>query len=849
MRDPGLPPHYFQQDVTSFRERLFSAPELVRVKGAVREGDSVELVSPARLSVTLPDSPNDLSRFNQLCVEILNCSAGPLLVGSKLTHLSPCEKEDQSPVSVSGGREYLPPREWMTLKFPRESFGSYGSPKGWQNVRELALVIAREKADPSTDHIRVKIRSIDGEFRETVDGPRLSEQGLGKVLQRDVPGVTKFFGGTPSGGQVGPGDLGSAWTFCGAYAPDNPALLIPPPHPYPIENPEEILRGRIMGQRLPDPIPWDADPHGILEWTHFLNRHHFMGAPVRAFAQTNDEAYAEFLDRAIRSWITSNPVPLDSNGGAGPAWETLSAAWRLREWLRVIGIAWPCGSFNVGTKRLMLCSVWEHARSLMDHRGHPNNWIIVESAALALAGICFPQFREAPTWKEEGLERLRIEFRSQFFSDGVHFEISPLYHAICLHAFIEVKQAAAATGVELPHEFDAPLERCCDYLAALCRPDFTWPSLNDSGGATNDYTALMRVAGEVFKRPDLLWIGSAGREGKRPEEDTAIFPDAGITVMRSGHEPDSNFLLFRAGPPGAAHQHGDALSLDVAALGIPRLVDPGITTYAPDPLTDYYRSPDAHNMILIDGKGPDRSAMSFREKTQSAGENLSWTREGLLEIATGVCTGPWEQPARAPGMGPDAHSESSRASCHYRTVVFVNREYWIIRDLIAGKGEHELTACWQFLPGRVEIDIETYVVLFKDARGPGFQLTPLLGPCSPEIEIYTGSRKPPRGWVSINGTDLPGAGFRFTVSGKLPAAMVWALIPVSGGPVSGVEAHRLEAEDGAIALDLRFREDHRDLITMWPPNPTGASESERCHGRIDFKSNPSLTRVDFKDIQ
>ena len=340
-----------------------------------------------------------------------------------------------------------------------------------------------------------------------------------------------------------------------------------------------------MGQSVPMPVPWTFNPLGAHEWTHFLNRHHFLRELAVVFARTGEPRYAERLDQLISSWIIGNPVPLESNGGAGPAWETLSAAWRLREWLWVAGLVWPSGAFSRETQDLMLRSVWEHARSLMDHRGHPGNWALVESAALTLAGICFPAFREAPVWAAEGLSRLATECERQFFADGAHCEMSPLYHAICLHALIEVKEAAQAAGYLLPDISDDLPVRAAEYLAALCRPDFTWPSFNDSGGVLCDYTALLRKAGEVFGLSGLLSIGTRGCEGTPRAQRSQVFPNAGLVVMSAGSGQHSNFLVFRAGPSGTAHRHEDVLALDVTALGIPRLVDPGITTYAPGPLT------------------------------------------------------------------------------------------------------------------------------------------------------------------------------------------------------------------------------------------------------------------------
>ena len=573
MREPDFSTDSFLWDRIVCKEPLVDIRDLAACPEGVLSGDAVRFAASRRLIIPVHPSKTDLSSFDRLSLRALNRSRGTLLVGVTLRHACEDDSADERDISLSGGREPLHPGQWKDLKFPMESFGSYGFPNGWGDIHEIEFSFGWERTHDGPDEIEVFLEHVDGERRELPVGPRLTSLGLQEVLTRDVPGITAFFH-TPQP-EV------PQWSACridGSYAPftaDDSALHIPPPHPYPLETADEILTGRIMGHGMGLPIPWDANPLGMLEWTHFLNRHHFLRQLVQAIVRTNEPKYVVALDTIVEHWIQSNPVPIDSNGGAGPSWETLSAAWRLREWLWIVGTAWSHKTFRLQTKIAMLSSIWEHARSLMDHKGHPNNWIIVESSALTCVGLCFPEFRESHLWVKTGLERLRAEFQRQFFHDGVHFEISPLYHAICLHALLEVKQVAKAREFPLPDEFDSPLESCVDYLSALCRPNFTWPSLNDSSGALGDYSALMRNASRIYDRPDLVWIGSKGLQGKPPEHAAHLFPDAGIGTMRSGYGKDAHFLVFRAGPPGAAHVHWDTLSLDVTRVWAFETCGPG----------------------------------------------------------------------------------------------------------------------------------------------------------------------------------------------------------------------------------------------------------------------------------
>jgi len=816
MRDPGLPVEHFQRDEVLSRESLFGSDGLACLDNACREGDSVRFSSPRRLTVDLHPVPRDLSRYDRLVVCALNRTASTLLAGMRLIHGSDDPESGSSVISLSGGRETLPPGRWVELNFPRECLGTYGKPTGWTDIRAIELSFGRDKDAPDEGPVDVLVKYVDGEARKVPPGPRLTREGLAHLLNREMSDPT-FVGRGRAPGRSILSDL---------YSVKNSALSIPSPHPYPKENGKAILKGRIMGQALPKTIPWDANPLGRQEWTHFLHRHHFVRELVKAFADSGDARYARAVDRIILSWIEDNPAPVDSNGGAGPAWETLSVAWRLREWLWVIGIAWESAAFRRATRLVMLRSIWEHGRSLMDHQGHPNNWIVVESAALVLAGICFPQFRESEQWRETGLERLGRESHRQFFGDGVHFELSPLYHAICLHAFLEVKEAASIRGFPLPKGFGALLERGADYLAALYRPDFSWPSLNDSGSTDSDFTALMQKAGELCRRPDFTWIATRGRAGTVPDKRSSVFLDAGIAVMRSHHGADANMLVFRAGPAGFAHIHGDVLSLDVTALGVPRLADPGITTYAPDALTDYYRSPAAHSMILIDGKGQERTGLQLSDRSAPAAGQFSFVRRPELELVSGLCRGPWPNGGEDPAV--------------LRTAIFVKGEYWIVRDVIDGPTTREVAALWQFLPGRVQLDIRTLVASCVDARGPSLELIPLQGSADCFVEQCTGMIHPPEGWFSLGGTDLPGTTLRYHLVGTFPLVAVWILLPFRGGLLSGVQATRADRLAETVSLEIRFPERHTDLVSLKRPTKEDLQAGgDRLHGTVKFRRTRS----------
>ncbi|MDQ1240041.1 MAG: hypothetical protein QG577_2227, partial [Thermodesulfobacteriota bacterium] len=562
MNDPSLPSDFFSLDHVVLREPV----DMVVVN---QDGSTSFLQKPIgkrvrpKSSIILKPVERDLSRFNSLSFVLRNESRHTILVGIHLVHGPRTFRKDMHDISTTGNREHLQAEDRREVRFPRECFGTYGFREDWTDIFQITLNLAFEWHVRANSDAAVYIEAIVGEQRRVPQGPRLSHAGLlGQIERQELLDHLC--------------SAGKNWPF----KEHNLGLAIPPPHHLPIERADEIRAGYILGHHVGFPPRWDCNPIGELEWRHFLHRHHFLRILVQHFATTRMDSDAQAINDIVTSWTQRCPVPVGSNGGAGPSWETLSIAWRMREWLWIFGVIWQSGLLQQDTRFSMLASVWESARSLLDHQGHANNWIFVESAVLTILGLCFSEFKDSTTWLSTGIDRLEREVARQFFEDGVHFEMSPLYHAICLGALSDVVQTADFFNFRLPGNFLETLIKGSDYLVCLSRPDFTWPSLNDSGGTKGNYAALLKQLEQIIDKPALKWIGTHGASGNPPYVSSSTFPDSGVTVMRSGHLSSSHHALFRAGPPGFSHIHQDVLSLEIGALGNMWLLDPGITTYA-----------------------------------------------------------------------------------------------------------------------------------------------------------------------------------------------------------------------------------------------------------------------------
>jgi hypothetical protein len=698
MHDSGLAPHLFCLD-TVLSERVLFSPDRPILQ-----------IGPHPLIIPLPLTGVELAEADALVVTLENRAEAVCGIGLRLVHGG-----DSSRVSLTGGREILDGGGRRKFFFPAESFGSYGLPDGWRDISGVDLVVRREKDAIESAVLAVAVFSVTALCRRRPAGPRLTEAGLIAVMR-----------GTERTGLRKPGER------------DFFSALPPPIYPYPADSPAKVLSGRIMGQRVGFPPDWTADPLGELEWRHFLHRHHFLRPLLRAFSRTASPHYAEAALSAMESWIGGHPPPMDSDGGAGPAWETLSVAFRLREWLGV-----PRRYYT----SMVLRSVWEHARHLLDYRGHPGNWRLLEAAALTLVGLAFPEFAEAGTWAEEGMRRLAREVAAQFYSDGMHYELSPLYHALCAEACLTVRQAAQFRGHPVPEGITTCLPRWFAALTALGRPDGTWPSINDSGGITEHYRLLLRQAGAVLSLPEARYAGGRRRFGRAPVAMGRLLPDAGLAILRSKPGPEATWALFRAGPPGAAHVHEDDLSLELYICGRPVLVDPGIGGYAPARDPEVYRRAEAHSCLLVPEGMPARAALPFRERIRPAGDGITLLRRPGCDVALGV-----------------------RDRCGLavsRAVALVAGRFVVIRDAIGGEGRTHFQVHWQFAPG-----IEDVGDVGDD---PGFGFFPLPGALQPVRADRVAGR------VSQDGRDRPALHLEYAFEAAMPAVLYWVFTPGGRG--------------------------------------------------------------------
>lgn len=686
---------------------------------------------------------------------------------------------------------------WRDLEYGIENFLIFGIPDAWNGVARLDLSL------PAPAPEWVLLGPIRLQQRRRPAGPRLTDAGLFAALDLTRPELAAVRSA------VEVGDYGAARRALAAHyrARQRPLTIYPLPVAEPVDlaNADRICAHLILGQQLGRELDWRANPLGYLEWMHAFNRHYFLQDAIAAYRVTKDERYAAELAYQVASWIAATPSPVGNSGGGDPAWETLSVAVRCYgAWFDIFYACLHSPHFTDDLLIDLIKSFYHHAEHLLEWGvTRHNNWLVVESQVIASIGVLFPEYRRAAEWRREGYRRLTDEIAVQVYPDGAQWELSAGYHAMCGQGFAGAYELARLNGIDLPAVYTDRLRGMFDYIWRLSRPDGSSPSHNDSGSVRAYQQDFVGRGARLFGDPTMAWFASRGAAGTPPATTSHGFLDAGLLVTRSGWAPDARWALFDAGPFGAAHQHEDALGLEVYADGTLFLCDPGITSYMREPWFDHQQGTDGHNTILLDGHPQARRTNQTRARhVRGVRDEIFWAAGAIADAARARYTA--------------GYRDLAGRFTHERALVFVRPDYWLlfdeVRDEDGGDATRLVESLFHFMPMRLQADPATGRVRSHRQMKANLELIPLGRARGLRTSIVCGQHDPVQGWVSLDRENIPAPCLIYRRRTRLPFRMGLALAPYLVGTQAGLTARRLRAAGGALACELRRDDGSSDLI-------------------------------------
>lgn len=319
-----------------------------------------------------------------------------------------------------------------------------------------------------------------------------------------------------------------------------------------------------------------------------------------------DDAKSVVLD-----WMERHPLAETAIG-----WEPYPTSLRLMNWCAVF---WGQFRGKIEEDHAFLAALWRSiCRQSHWLTGHLEthllgNHYLENGAALAFAGSCFKGER-ANRWFEKGCHILTEQIPEQILPDGMHFELSPMYH--CRITYILAM--LMATGNEQLKDIVAePLSRMLKALDCLCHPDGGIALLNDSAfGIYNEPGDLRSFCSEL---PGIVSHTPAMANG------CFALPDAGYYGWR---DRGGNYLICDFGKIGPdyipGHAHADMFNFELSLRGHRVIVDAGVHDYEVSEARRYCRSTAAHNTVEIDGRDQCEMWSAFRVARRGYPQNVQW---------------------------------------------------------------------------------------------------------------------------------------------------------------------------------------------------------------------------------
>jgi hypothetical protein len=489
----------------------------------------------------------------------------------------------------------------------------------------------------------------------------------------------------------------------------------------------------ITGLDFGDPIDWHLEPTSnkrtpLTHWSRInylkrevagdkkvtweLNRHQYFMDLGRAYWHTGDERYAKIFASHLEQWFRANPPKLGINWAS-----SLELSFRSISWI------WALHFFKNSAEiypELLLTTLKflymqaRHVERYLSTYFSPNTHLTGEALGLFYIGLTFPEFKDSQRWIRKATDILTRSIDRHVGPDGVYFEQSTYYHRYTADFYLHFTLLSQINSLSVPTNVQEKLIQLLDHLMYITRPDGTTPLIGDDDGGRlaplddsprNDFRSTLSVAAVLFKRADyrfvagdsteeLFWLlGSPGVHSYRelkaiePQENSRGFLSGGYYVMRDGWSRHSNYLLVDCGPHGTlncGHAHSDLLSFDMAAFGRTILVDPGTYTYtASEELRNLFRSSQYHNTLTLDEQSTSVPAGPFTWKKITEPKTRNWITSKRCDLFEGSHNG---------------FGDPDSTISHSRSILFVKKDYWIIRDYVVTSGTHDYRLNLHFAP-------------------------------------------------------------------------------------------------------------------------------------------------------
>lgn len=205
--------------------------------------------------------------------------------------------------------------------------------------------------------------------------------------------------------------------------------------------------------------------------------------------------------------------------------------------------------------------------------------------------------------------------------------------------------------------------------------------------------------------------------------DSKAFVQSGFYIMRHQNLYMIIDCLSANQQAPSAHKHNGRLSFELYAYDKTFIVDPGTYLYTANPYwRNRFRSSVFHNTLVVDKKEQNKFFFPFIFLDKAIVKVNKWIVKEDHDFL-------------------EAEHNGYKPVIHQRRIYFDKKEgYWMIKDILTGRGEHNFDLYFHFAPFEVIIDSKDPLTVKTRVSGANIVVIPL------ETEGLSLSLE--EGWVS-----------------------------------------------------------------------------------------------------
>lgn len=358
---------------------------------------------------------------------------------------------------------------------------------------------------------------------------------------------------------------------------------------------------------------WNESPNMDPEWIYMLARQGYVAELTDAYKVTGNLKYLYKSKELIIRFIDDVGIN-DSNR---QLYRTLDIGIRLTNWAYAIEIFEENRIISNEELTKVTASMKTQILYGLDHyrrKERLSNWGILFFSGVIVTGLKFPCIlNELSKEMECAIAEFDKQMNLQFYSDGIHWEQSPMYHHEVIMAAVKVidwaEKAGSDIGIPIREYLKKPMEASYYY----CDNRYRLLSLHDSDMA--DFTDVYNYYSKM---------------GLYRKTDSEIFHSLESGFM--AYKNRDTYITMFGGRHGSSHGHSSLGSVTLEMDDMILIQDGGRFTYTENPIREYLKSEFMHNSVLLDQRNLLQmdGSWNYRNDIQPVSHRVQETKDFIV---------------------------------------------------------------------------------------------------------------------------------------------------------------------------------------------------------------------------